>query len=75
VRKAMAAVVTAVLVTVSLAGVALVRAHARGNATESRQGLMPEVVVTAEMPRMVMPTVEVRAFRTLAMSTPSLNVN
>jgi len=39
------------------------------------QGLMPEVVSTAEMPRLVMPTVEVRAFQTVAMSEQSLLVN
>jgi hypothetical protein len=37
--------------------------------------MMPEVVSTAEMPRLVMPTVEVHAFRTVAMSTPVNNVN
>ena len=41
----------------------------------NRQGLMPEVVVTAEMPRLVMPTVEVHAFRTVAMSTSANSVN
>jgi len=30
------------------------------------QGMMPEVVVAAEMPRLVMPTVEVQALRTVA---------
>ena len=74
-KKVLATVVAAALVTVLLAGVALVRADVRGNATANRQGMMPEVVVTAEMPRIVMPTVEVRAFRTLAMNGASLNVN
>jgi len=44
-----------------------------GSAGMSRaQGLMPEVVVKAEMPRLVMPTVEVRSFRTVAMSGSDL---
>ena len=74
-KNVLAAVVAAALVTVLLAGVALVRANVRGNATASRQGMMPEVVVRAEAPRIVMPTVDVRAFRTLAMNGASLNVN
>ena len=37
-------------------------------------GMMPEVVVTAEMPRLVMPTVEVSAFRTMAVSGTVSNV-
>jgi hypothetical protein len=37
-------------------------------------GMMPEVVVTAEKPRLVMPTVEVRAGRTMAMSGPELRI-
>ena len=74
-KKVLATVVAAALVTVPLAGAALVRANVRGNATANRQGMMPEVVVTAEMPRIVMPTVEVRAFRTLAMNGASPNVN
>jgi hypothetical protein len=36
---------------------------------------MPEVVVTAEMPRLVMATVEVRAVRTVALSGSDLRVN
>jgi hypothetical protein len=36
---------------------------------------MPEVTVTAEMPRLVMPTVEVQAVRTIAMSGSSLRAN
>jgi len=41
----------------------------------ARAGMMPEVVSTAEMPRLVMPTVEVHAFRTVAMSTSVYNAN
>jgi len=38
-------------------------------------GMMPEVVVRAEVPRLVMPTVEVHAFRAVAMSAPVYYVN
>jgi hypothetical protein len=37
--------------------------------------MMPEVVVTADMPRLVMPTVEVQAVRAVAMSGSDLRVN
>ena len=74
-NNVLVAVAAAALVTVPLAGAALVRANVRGNATANRQGMMSEVVVRAEAPRLVMPTVEVRAFRTLAMNGSSLNVN
>ena len=40
----------------------------------ARAGMMPEVVATAEMPRLVMPTVEVHALRTMAMSCTARNV-
>ena len=46
-----------------------------GHVPASRaQGMMPEVVVTAEMPRLVMPTVEVHAVRMVAMSGSDLRV-
>lgn len=65
----------AVLAIVALVGVAaLAGVNRQGSATADRQGMMPEVVVTAEMPRLVMPTVEVRAFRSVAMGASSLNV-
>jgi hypothetical protein len=67
----MAVVLAAVLVV----GAALAGAIGRGNATASRQGLMSEVTVTAEMPRLVMPTVEVQAVRTVAMSGSDLRAN
>jgi hypothetical protein len=41
----------------------------------ARAGMLPEVVSTAEMPRLVMPTVEVHAYRTMAMSFSVNNVN
>lgn len=51
------------------------RSGLAGNPVMSRaQGLMPEVVVTADMPRLVMPTVEVRPGRTVAMSGSDLHV-
>jgi hypothetical protein len=40
--------------------------------TSRGAGMMPEVVVTAEKPRLVMPTVEVRASRTVATSGSEL---
>jgi hypothetical protein len=47
-----------------------------GHVPASRaQGLMPEVVVTAEMPRIVMPTVVVYGYRHVAMNARVLNVN
>jgi hypothetical protein len=49
--------------------------HVPRPTTADRQGLMPEVVVTAEMPRLVMATVEVRAVRTVALSGSDLRVN
>jgi len=60
-----AAIVAAVMLGGALAG-------ARASASA---GMMPEVVSTAEMPRLVMPTVEVHAFRSVAMSAPGYNVN
>ena len=74
-KNVLAAVVAAALVTVLLAGAALVRANARVAATE--QGMMPEVVVRAEMPGLVMPTVEVRAYRSrsVAMNDSGANIN
>ena len=73
--KMLSAGVAAVLVSVLLVGAALAGANDRGNATASRQGLMPVVTVTAEMPRLVMPTVEVRGFRTVALSGSGLRVD
>jgi hypothetical protein len=82
VMKKLSTVMAAALV-VALFAVALVvggrlgtRSELAGNSVMSRaQGLMPEVVVTAEMPRIVMPTVVVHAFRPVAMSGSGLNVN
>jgi len=51
------------------------RSGLAGNPVMSRaQGMMPEVTVTAEMPRLVMPTVEVHALRMVAMSGSDLRV-
>jgi hypothetical protein len=75
-RKTLSVVVAAVVAVAISAGVALaVTTNVQGRRDVNRQGLMPEVVVTAEMPRLVMPTVEVRAFRTLAMNGSGFNVN
>lgn len=75
--------VAAVLAAVLVVGAALAvggqlgtRSELAGNSVMSRaQGMMPEVAVTAEMPRLVMPTVEVRGFRTVAMSGSDLRIN
>jgi len=76
VKKVLAAAMVVALVAVTLVGfAALVGVNGRGTGTADRQGTMPEVVVTAEMPRLVMPTVEVHAFRTVAMSPSVYNVN
>jgi len=75
------AIVAGVVVGVAMVGVKMgdspserLRQTRRGT-VPIFSGMMPEVVVTTEMPRLVMPTVEVRAFRTLAMSASGYNVN
>jgi outer membrane biosynthesis protein TonB len=72
--KMLSLVIAGALVAALLVGVALTSLGVQSHAADS-QGLMPEVVVTAEMPRLVMPTVEVQAFRSVAMSASRLNVN
>jgi len=68
-------------ILIGLLAVAIVAAVVFGGALaglkngNARAGMMPEVVSTAEMPRLVMPTVEVHAFRTVAMSTSVYNAN
>jgi len=56
-------ILAAAIVVVLFVGSALTAANLQGRREASRQGLMPEVTVTAEMPRLVMPTVEVHAVR------------
>ena len=74
--KKLSTVMAAVLVAALFVVTALsVTNNVRGRRDANRQGLMPEVVVTAEMPRIVMPTVVVHAFRPVAMSGSGLNVN
>ena len=73
--KMLSAGVAAVLVMGLLVGAAFAVANGRANSTASQQGMMPEVSVTAEMPRLVMPTVEVRGFRTVAMNESDPRVN
>jgi hypothetical protein len=67
-------VMVAVVVGLVLVGGAIAASHGRTSATPDRQGMMPVVTVTAEMPRLVMPTVEVVAVRTLAMNGTAYNV-
>lgn len=72
--RILAAAMAAALVAVLFVGTALTPTNAQGRHGANRQGLMPEVTVTAEMPRLVMPTVEVHAVRTVAMSGSDLRV-
>ncbi len=72
-KKLMAAVMATVVAGVVLVGGAL--AGSQGRATADWQGMMPEVTVTAEMPRLVMPTVEVVAVRAVAMTGSDLHVD
>lgn len=73
--KVMSVVIAAALLAALLAGVTRVVANARVAARE--QGMMPEVVVRAETPRLVMHTVEVRAYgnRSVAMNDSGVNIN
>ena len=70
----MTKILTVAMVAVVFVGTALTAANVQGRHEASRQGLMPEVTVTAEMPRLVMPTVEVHAVRMVAMSGSDLHV-
>ena len=74
-KKVLAAGVAVVLVTVVLVGAALAGVNSRSRVAANGQGMMPEVVVTAEMPRLLMPVVEVVAFRTVAMTGSELHAN
>ncbi len=67
-------ILAAAIVVVLFVGSALTAANLQGRREASRQGLMPEVTVTAEMPRLVMPTVEVHAVRMVAMSGSDLHI-
>lgn len=71
---AMMKILAAAIVVVLFVGSALTAANLQGRREASRQGLMPEVTVTAEMPRLVMPTVEVHAVRMVAMSGSDLHI-
>jgi hypothetical protein len=74
--KKLSAVMAVALVGALVVVTALsVTNNVRGRSDANRSGLMPEVVSTAEMPRLSMPTVVVHAFRTVAMSTSAGNVN
>ena len=70
----MTKILTGLLAAVIVAAV-MVGGAVAGAKTSARAGMMPEVVATAEMPRLVMPIVEVHAFRTVAMSFSVNNVN
>jgi hypothetical protein len=76
VNKALTIVVAAALVAALFVGaVVTAKYRMQDGRGKYQQGMMPEVVVEAEMPRLVMPTVQVRAFRALAMTGSILNVN
>jgi hypothetical protein len=67
-------------VLIGLMAVAIVAAVVAGGAlasarTSADMGMMPEVVSTAEMPRLVMATVEVHAYQAVAMSVSDYNAN
>lgn len=72
--RILTAVMAVALVAALFVDAGLAAANGRDNTGADRQGLMPEVAVTAEMPRLVMPTVEARASRTVAMSGSDLHV-
>jgi hypothetical protein len=75
-NKALTVVVAVALVAVLFVGAAATAKYRTQDGRSGyQQGIMPEVVVKAEMPRLVMPTVQVRAFRTLAMTGSSSNIN
>ncbi len=63
--KTLTVVMAAALVAALFVG-ATANGRAQAGRSEYQQGTMPEVVVKAEMPRLVMPTVEVYAFRAVA---------
>jgi hypothetical protein len=70
----MTKILTGAMIVVLLVGTALTAANLQGRQGANRQGLMPEVRVTAEIPRLVMPTVEVHAVRMVAMSGSDLHI-
>jgi hypothetical protein len=60
------AVVAVALLAGSVLGVAMTKQNKSAQAVGDQNGLMPEVVVVAEGPKLVMPTVEVSAERVVA---------
>ena len=67
----MAKVLGGVMVAAMVAALFVAGALVAGDRPVRPQGLMPEVVVTAETPRLVMPTVEVRPGQAVAMMSGS----
>lgn len=57
--------------------VSVARTAANARAVAGQQGMMPEVVVRAETPGLVMPTVEVLGYRnrSVAMNDSGANIN
>ena len=62
------------LLAVAIVAAVVVGGAMAGTKALAPSGMMPEVTVTAEMPRLVMPTIEVHAVRTVAMSGSDLSV-
>jgi len=62
------------LLAVAIVAAVVVGGAMAGTKAFAPLGMMPEVTVTAEMPRLVMPTIEVHAVRTVAMSGSDLSV-
>ena len=75
VTKTLSALVALALVAALFVGAGLTARSGQGNTVSNVQGLMPEVVVAAEMPRLEMPTIEVHGYRSVAMSGSDLRVN
>jgi len=75
VARVLGVVLVVALVAALFAGATLFSGERQMSRGASVQGLMPEVVVTGEMPRLTMPTVEVHGYRTVAMSGSDLRVN
>jgi ABC-type amino acid transport system permease subunit len=76
VSKTLTVVVAAVLVAALFVGATVFAKDREQSGRNAYQhGIMPEIVVKAHGPRLVMPTVESRAYRALAVTGSGFNVN
>ena len=74
-NKTLTVVSAAALVAALSVGATVARNdRMRAGRNEYQHGIMPEVVVKADVPRLVMPTVEVHAYRTVAANRTAGNV-